>query len=173
MGAKVKLNLNLPSSLWTAKDSARLAADTLAAIKLRTSKGIDANGTPFIDYSTQPLYVSYRGARLKPKGGRVSRTGLSVYYKGGYEQYKIESRRMGRGSSALVDLVLSGTLMNNLVILHADAQRFIIGLTQHVRHYGYEVNDDREFLGLSQRDVNMIVSAVQFNLARKIKGGRS
>jgi hypothetical protein len=106
MGAKVKLNL--PSSLWTAKDSARLAADTLAAIKLRTSKGIDANGAPFIDYSTRPLYVSYRGARLKPKGGRVSRTGLSVYYKDGYKQYKIESRRMGRGSSALVDLVLSG-----------------------------------------------------------------
>jgi hypothetical protein len=171
MGAKVKLNL--PSSLWTAKDSARLAADTLAAIKLRTSKGIDANGAPFIDYSTRPLYVSYRGARLKPKGGRVSRTGLSVYYKGGYKQYKVESRRMGRGSSALVDLVLSGTLMNNLVILHADAQRFIIGLTQHVRHYGYEVNNDREFLGLSQRDVNVLVSAVQLAITRKIQGGRS
>jgi len=171
MGAKVKLNL--PSSLWTAKDSARLGADTLAAIKLRTSKGIDANGKPFNGYSKRPLYVSYRGARLKPKGGRVSRTGQSVYYKGGYDQYKRESRQHDEDSSALVDLVLSGTLMNNLVLLRADAQRFVIGLTQHVRYYGYDVNNDREYLGLSPKDVEILVKAVQINLARKITGRRS
>ena len=38
------VRLNLPNSLWTAKDSARLAANTVAAIKLRTSKGLDADG---------------------------------------------------------------------------------------------------------------------------------
>jgi hypothetical protein len=76
MGARV--NLNLPSSLWTAQDSARLALNTLAAIKLRTSKGIDANGQPFDGYSKRPIYVAYRGARLKPKGGRVSRTMTNI-----------------------------------------------------------------------------------------------
>jgi len=170
MGARV--NLNLPSSLWTAQDSARLALNTLAAIKLRTSKGIDANGQPFTGYSKKPLYVAYRGARLKPKGGRVSRTGQSVYYKGGYDQYKRESRRHGAGSSALVDLTLSGILMNNLMVLEATDSRFIIGLTQHVRSYGYKVNAQRGFIGLSPKDVDVLVSAVQLELAKKIKRGR-
>lgn len=170
MSAKVKLNL--PSSLWTAKDSAKLALNTLAAIKLRTSRGIDANGQPFTDYSTKPIYISYRGARLKPKGGRVSRTGQSVYYENGYEQYKQESRRHGAGSSALVDLVASGILMNNLMVLQATEDFFIIGLTQQVRHYGYDVNARREFLGLSPQDVDVLVSAVELELAKKIKRGK-
>ena len=170
MGARV--NLNLPSSLWSARDSARLALNTLAAIKLRTSKGIDANGQPFDGYSKKPIYVAYRGARLKPKGGRVSRTGQSVYYEGGYDQYKRESRRHGAGSSALVDLTLSGILMNNLTVLEATESRFIIGLTQHVRSYGYKVNAQREYIGLSPKDVNVLVSAVQAELVKKIKRGR-
>ena len=53
----VKVNLNLPSSVWTASDSAALASNTLASIKLRTSKGIDANVKKFDDYSEEPLYV--------------------------------------------------------------------------------------------------------------------
>ena len=170
MGARV--NLNLPTSLWSARDSARLALNTLAAIKLRTSKGIDANGQPFDGYSKKPIYVAYRGARLKPKGGRVSRTGQSVYYEGGYDQYKRESRRHGAGSSALVDLVASGVLMNNLMVLEATESRFIIGLTQHVRSYGYKVNAQREYIGLSPKDVNVLVSAVQAELVKKIKRGR-
>jgi hypothetical protein len=166
-----KVRLNLPTSLWTAKDSARLAQNTLAAIKLRTSKGVDANGQGFKDYSTNPIYIAYKGARLKPKGGRVSRTGQSVFYKDGYEQYKRESRQHGAGSSALVDLVASGALMNNLVVLKATESLFIIGLTQQVRNYGYHVNAQREFLGLSPRDVNVLVSAVQAEITKKIKRG--
>lgn len=171
MPAKVKLNL--PTSLWTAKDSARLAQNTLAAIKLRTSRGIDADGAKFDPYSRKPLYVPYRGARLKPKGGRVSRTGQSVYYAGGYDQYKRESRRHGAGSSALVDLTLSGALMNNLRVLQATDSFFIIGLTQEVWSYGYKVNAQRPYLGLSPRDVDVLVLAVQAEITKKIKRGRS
>ena len=58
-----KVRLNLPTSLWTAKDSARLALNTLAAIKLRTTRGVDANGRPFAPYSSNPIYVPYKGAR--------------------------------------------------------------------------------------------------------------
>ena len=170
MAAKIKLNL--PSSLWTARDSARLGMDTLAAIKLRTSKGFDANDKRFKGYSTKPLYVAFKGARLKPKGGRLSRTGRSIYYKQGYRQYKIESRRLGKKGSALVDLVASGALMNNLVLKEATRHRFIIGLTANVAHYGYAVNADRQYLGLSPRDVNVLVSAVQAELTKKIRGRR-
>jgi hypothetical protein len=169
MGAKVQLNL--PNSLWTAKDTARLASNTLAMIKLRTSEGLDADRKPFKDYSIKPIYVAFRGARLKPKGGRPSRTGRSIFYAGGYQQYKQESRRRGAGSSALVDLVSSGALMNNLVVLHASAEKFILGLTPNVRHYGYHVNADREYLGLSAQDINVIVSAVEYELTKKLKKG--
>ena len=59
MGAKV--NINVPRTLWSAQDTMRLAQNTLAAIKLRTSKGIDANGEAFDDYSTEPIYVVKKG----------------------------------------------------------------------------------------------------------------
>ena len=103
-----KVDIKIPRTLWTARDSLRLAQNTLAAIKLRTSRGIDANGVAFDGYSKKPpIYVAKRGARLAPKGGRPSRTGRSVYYQGGYQQYKRESRDRGSSSdSAEVDLVL-------------------------------------------------------------------
>jgi len=168
MGIKVEVNLNLPKPLWTARDTLRLASDTLASIKLRTSKGIDASGKPFKGYSTRPIYISKRGARLSPKGGRPSRSGRSVFYSGGYKDYKHQSRRRGGGSnSAEVDLVLSGNMMNNLVVKEATATGFKIGLTKHAQ-YGYAVNQDREFLGLSPDDVNILVAAAQAEIARKL-----
>ncbi len=164
-----KVNLNLPASLWTARDSARLASDTLAAIKIRTTRGVDANGRPFKGYSTEPIYVSKRGARLAPKGGEPSRTGESVFYEGGYRQYKDESRRRGGADdSAEVDLVLSGNMMNNLVVKEATSNQFVIGLTKHAQ-YGYLVNADREFLGLSDDDVEILVKAVEIEIRSKIK----
>ena len=68
-----KVNIKVPRSLWSARDTQRLALNTLASIKLRTSRGIDANGVKFTGYSTTPMYVAFKGARLKPKGGRKSR----------------------------------------------------------------------------------------------------
>ena len=166
MGAKVKLSI--PSSVWTAKDSARLASDTLASIKLRTSKGIDANGEEFKEYSQEPIYVSKRGARLAPKGGQPSRTGKSVYYDGGYWEYKHDSRRRSSlAGSADVDLVLSGNMMNNLVVKKATKRGFSIGLTNKAG-YGYYVNIDREFLGLSEDDVDILIEAVSIELRKKL-----
>jgi hypothetical protein len=81
----VKVNLTLPASVWEVQDTKRVALNTVATVKRRTASGISSEGAPFKKYSTKPLYVAYKGARLKPKGGRVSRTGKSVYYAGGYE----------------------------------------------------------------------------------------
>lgn len=167
MATRVKLDF--PAVLWSAKDTARLAANTLAAVKLRTSQGIDANGKPFKDYSTKPIYVAKKGARLSPKGGRPSRTGKSIFYAGGYQQYKRDSRRRGgAGDSAEVDLVLSGNMLNNFVILEATANRFRLGLTQNAQ-YGYFVNAEREFIGLTDDDVNVLVQAVTLDIQRKLK----
>ena len=164
-----KVTLNLPKVLWTAKDMAGLAANTLAAIKLRTSKGLDADGSSFKGYSKKAIYVSKRGARLAPKGGEPSRTGESVFYKGGYRQYKHESRRRGGDDdSAEVDLVLSGNMMNNLVVKQATKNMFVIGLTDKAQ-YGYIVNEERRFLGLSAKDVEVLVEAVELEVRRKLK----
>lgn len=166
----VKVDINIPRTIWTAKDSLTLAQNTLAMIKLRTSKGIDANGVNFDKYSKEPIYVAKKGARLSPKGGRPSRTGKSVYYAGGYKQYKNESRRRGgKDDSAEVDLVLSGQLMNNLVVTEATAKGFKIGLTKQVQSYGYHVNDKREYLGLTDDDVKVLVEAVTFDVREKLK----
>ena len=163
------INLNLPSSLWSARDSMGVALNTVASIKLRTSKGLDASGRAFKGYSTKPLYVAKRGARLTPKGGQPSSTGKSVFYSGGYKQYKKESRRRGGGGdSAEVDLVLSGNMMNNFVVLEATESGFKIGLTDHAK-YGYSVNDDREFIGLTDREVDILVRSIEIDLRRKLR----
>ena len=167
-----KVKLKFPKKLWTKKDTMQLALNTLASIKLRTSRGLDADDVKFDDYSNNPIYIPIgkgTGARLKPKGGRVSRTGKSVFYAQGYRQYKDESRKRGSADdSAEVDLVLSGALMNNLVVLSAEQTRFTIGLTSHVRHYGYYVNEKREFIGLSDRDVDILFESVKEEIANKI-----
>ena len=166
-----KVKLKFPKHLWTEADTMRLAMITLASIKLRTSKGLDADGQSFQGYSTNPIYIPIdkgTGARLKPKGGRTSRTGNSVFYEEGYQQYKEESRkRGGPDDSAEVDLVLSGALMNNLVILQTTQTKFTIGLTSHVQHYGYYVNEKREYIGLSSKDVDILNMTVQEEIKRK------
>ena len=167
-----KVKLKFPKKLWTKKDTMRLAMNTLASIKLRTSKGLDADEVKFDDYSDKPIYIPIgkgTGARLKPKRGRVSRTGKSVFYSGGYQEYKQESRKRGSGDdSAEVDLVLSGALMNNLVILNAEETKFTIGLTSHVQYYGYYVNETREYIGLSDKDVEILFQSVKEEIDNKI-----
>lgn len=174
-----KVKINFPKQLWTKKDTMKLAMNTLASIKLRTSKGLDADEQPFKDYSENPIYISLdkgTGARLKPKGGRLSRTGQSMFFKDGYKEYKDKSRKRGRRNknqddSAEVDLVLSGALMNNLVVINAEQTYFRIGLTANVRHYGYHVNKEREFIGLSSKDVQILTETVKEEIAKKVDKG--
>lgn len=170
-----KVNLKLPKAIWTKADTQRLAMDTLASIKLRTSKGIDANGSPFTQYSRKRIYISVdkgTGARLKPKGGVLTKTGKTMRFDGGYREYKHLSRKRGtvpgQTDSAEVDLVLSGALMNNLVVLSATRTRFVIGLTKHVRYYGYAVNAKREYLGLSPSEIRLLVVSVRQTIADKL-----
>ena len=172
----VKSKLKLPKKLWTKADTQRLAMNTLASIKLRTSKGIDADGIAFDDYSEKRIYIPIgkgTGARLKPKGGQLTKSGKSMRFDEGYREYKNKSRKRGSGGdSAEVDLVLSGALMNNLVVLQATQNRFVIGLTSHVQYYGYYVNEKREYLGLSQKDIDILFATVEEEIARKINKGR-
>ena len=178
MPTKISLK-NIPSKLWTAEDSAKVGFNTLASIKMRTSQGISAEGQPFKKYSTKPIYIGFNsdtGKRLKPKGGRRTKSGLSMFYagglSGGYHAYKVRSRkrRPNAGHSAIVDLTLSGQLMNNFIMTSATANGFTLGLTDHVKHYGYFVNRERPFIGLTEEDVETLVKAVEIDIMEKIKG---
>lgn len=74
-----------------------VASTVRALIVQRTLSGRDIHGRPFTPYSTTPIYVSVDNrppGYPKPSGGRKSRTGRSVYYEGGYAQYKTS---IGRG----------------------------------------------------------------------------
>jgi len=169
MASKVKLNL--PSSLWTQKDSKVLGLNTLATIKLRTSKGMGYKGK-FKKYSTNPLYIGFdsdTARRLPPLGGR--KLGHGRFYQGGYAEYKERSRKRkkGAGNSAAVDLVLSGQLMNNFILKSARPDGFTLGLTKHVAHYGYDVNKSRPFMGLTKKDIDILVKAVTFDLKAKLE----
>jgi hypothetical protein len=158
--------------LWSKRDSAQTALDTIALIKRRIYQGIDDDGVKFDGYSTKAIYVAKKGARLSPKGGRPSSTGKSVYYKGGYKQYKHESRRRVQGGSnqtAEVDLTLSGALINNIVPTSVKREAFSIGLSPAVRHYGYYVDDRRGFIGLTDREVVILSNAIAARIRKKLR----
>lgn len=158
--------------LWSKRDSAQTALDTIALIKRRIYQGIDDNGVKFDGYSQKAMYVAKKGARLSPKGGRPSRTGKSVYYKGGYQQYKHESRRRVQGGSnqtAEVDLTLSGALVNNIVPTSVKRESFSIGLSPAVRHYGYYVDAKRGFIGLTDREVVILSNAIAARIRKKLR----
>jgi len=159
-------------ALWSKRDSAQTALDTIALIKRRIYQGIDDDGRRFKGYSTKPMYVAKRGARLSPKGGRPSRTGKSVFYEGGYRQYKNESRRRVQGGSnqtAEVDLTLSGALINNIVPTSVKREAFSIGLSPAVRHYGYYVDAKRGFIGLTDREVVILSNAIAARIRKKLR----
>jgi hypothetical protein len=158
-------------ALWSAADSQVTALDTVALIKRRIYKGIDSTGRPFLSYSTRPIYVPKKGARLTPKGGREARGGRSVYYAGGYAEYKEKSRRRvagGANQTAEVDLTLSGALVNNIQPLQVSKSGYTIGLTSAVRGYGYRVNERRPYLGLSPNDVKILSAAVAARIRKKL-----
>jgi len=168
MGSRVTISVQIPE-IWTERDSQITALDTIALIRFRVYAGKDTKDRPFKGYSTKPIYVSKRGARLTPKGGRRTKKGM--FFEGGYQEYKQKSRRRVSGGSnqtAEVDLTLSGALMNNLVMTDSTKTSFTIGLSSAVKHYGYYVHEDRPFIGLSASDQRKLTDAVAARIRKKL-----
>lgn len=168
MGARVTISIQIPE-LWTERDSQVTALDAIALIRSRVYTGKDTKDRPFKGYSTKPIYVSKRGARLTPKGGRRTKKGM--FFAGGYQEYKQKSRRRVSGGSnqtAEVDLTLSGALMNNLVMTDSSRTSFTIGLSSAVRGYGYFVHEERPFIGLSKSDQRKLTDAIAARIRKKL-----
>ena len=164
---KVTIDLNLPYIEFTSADMKSIGNDAIALIKERTQEGLDVNDKPFDAYSTKPIYVSKTsktGKKLSPKGGRKTESGKSVFYQGGYSQYKKAS-----SGSDKVDLTLSGNMMQSLVVKDATNTSFTIGIKGPAEKYAYEVNDEREFIGLSKEDSAIVTEIVQQMIMDKTK----
>jgi len=141
--------------LITKQDMLRLGQDIVVAINLRTLRGVDRHGQPFKRYSTTPIYVAKRFARLAPKGGRPSKSGKSVFYSGGYAEYKRTSRRHSSaiaGATAEVDLTLSGALMRSIHVSRSTPTMVRVSTGAREALYGVHVNASRRFMGLSRKD---------------------
>ena len=165
---KATLSLNLPIINTTKPMMMSIAQDIMAIIKVRIYKGLDFNLTKFKAYSTKPIYINYKSTtykRLKPKGG--IKKPKSMYYAGGYAEYKEKSRKRSNaieGQTAAVDLTLSGMMLQNFVVLDATNRSFTIGLLPPVQDYGYAVNQTRGFIGLASKEVDQLVEIVKANL---------
>ena len=58
--------------------------------------------------------------------------------------------------------------MQNLVLKSSSSTGFTLGITKHVSHYGYHVNKKREYLGLTKKDIDLLVEAVTLDLMEKL-----
>ena len=165
---KATLSLNLPIINTTKPMMMSIAQDIMAIIKVRIYKGLDFNLTKFKAYSTKPIYINYKSTtykRLKPKGG--IKKPKSMYFAGGYAEYKEKSRKRSNsieGQTAAVDLTLSGMMLQNFVVLDATNTKFTIGLLPPVQDYGYAVNQTRGFIGLADKEVDQLIQIVKANL---------
>ncbi|MFZ5426672.1 MAG: hypothetical protein ACOZEN_06835 [Thermodesulfobacteriota bacterium] len=137
-------------------------------IKKRTEAGRDVTGRTFRPYSTTPIYVSKK-SRPAPQGGiktprtqrrtalyarqtgrvvtasRSKRGGRSVFFPGGYREYK--RNIYGRG----VNLTLTGRMLGSLYVEQAGPKRFIIGFhgkAENVKARGNQ--ETRPFFGVGR-----------------------
>lgn len=93
-------------------DIAKAANTGLALLKLRiTRDGQLATGEALPGYSTDKIYIPVAGVGTgppyaKPKGGTLSRTGVTMRFDGGYREFRVKA---GRG--ARMNMTLSGNMM--------------------------------------------------------------
>lgn len=160
----------------------RIGMDGVALIRRRTLEGIDADGRPFPAYSTRRIYISVErrgtGARLTPRGGKLSRTGRTMRFDGGYAEYKRLSRGAGAlpqggaatGPTAEVDLTLSGEMLRSLHPEVVAPNEVMIQTSSRTADQAAGVEELRPFVGFSARDEVLLgrlaESAVSDYLAR-------
>lgn len=136
-----------------------------ALIEMRTLAGDDVEGNPFVGYSTRPMYASTAkrpaGYPL-PAGGELTDSGKSMYFPGGYRQYKAG---IGRGGTP--NLSLSNQMLGDMQ-MRAEEERAVIDFSTaesaakaHGHHFGTVV-PQRQFFGIQS---NQDLGALEDELA--------
>lgn len=174
----------LPDRVTDREAMVQIGNSIVAIIVDRTLRGISATGKAFKGYSTKRIWVPFSdrpgtGRRLTPKGGVVSRTGLSMRFDDGYAGYKRRSRQAGQvpvggaasAPTAEVDLVLSGQLLRSIEVAQADDTSVVVQTGNGTLAYADKVNEERPFMGIAPSDMpdleGEIAAAVQAALRRK------
>jgi len=162
---------NRAAKIWTRRDMGELAQNVTAAVDIRAfSKGLDTDDVPHKPYSVKPIYISLKSdtaRRLKPKGGRLSRSGKSVFYAGGYAHYKAASTR----SVGRVTLELNGQMRREFRKLRWSKSAATIGLSGPAKVYGSFVNEARPWIGLSPSNRKFYRTKLQKMLRRNLSKG--
>ena len=174
----VSVDINIPwakRNILTPKMMLTSGLDTIVLIRRRTTNGIDANGNQFHNYSTTPTYISKK-AFPRPRGGVAKPK--TIYYQGGYRQYKKESRQPGTVGTrrntkaskptAEVDLTRTGLMLNSLKVVDYYAQGFTIKVTGQASSYATHVDNLRHFLGLTKDDRAKLVKLISAQVLRRL-----
>ena len=108
-----KFRLQMPAS-GDPRIAVNLAGAGKTIIQMRTAAGKGAGGKPFTPYSTKPIYMPVdkrKPGYKKPAGGRPSKSGKSVFYAGGYAEYKSAG-----GFGATPQLSVSNQMLGSIQI---------------------------------------------------------
>ena len=162
-----------PSFVWDLKAMRDVAEVLRTSLVQRTFfEGLDVNDNGLKSYSTKPVVI-YRSSetarRLKPKGGtpwkgqRGPNKGRVVgrFYKGGYAQYKEESRKgLKPGKSIEVDLILSGQLSRSIGVQAISKTGVTITPRGAAVAYAGATHLKRNWWGISPRNNADLVAAL-------------
>ena len=162
-----------PSFVWDLKAMRDVAEVLRTSLVQRTFfEGLDVNDNGLKAYSTKPVVI-YRSSetarRLKPKGGtpwkgqRGPNKGRVVgrFYKGGYAQYKEESRKgLKPGKSIEVDLILSGQLSRSIGVQAISKTGVTITPRGAAVAYAGATHLKRNWWGISPRNNADLVAAL-------------
>lgn len=179
----------------TPQNKKRLALEVATMIRDRafpnSGVGRDDRGRPYSSYSTKPIYVSKksppRAADMpapvgvtaatiaKGKGrtkdgrdrGETAKGRKTVFYEGGYSQYRSS---IGRSSGSAKNLVLTGQTARALSYLRSTRSSIVIGFrTRKAR--ARHLDAEYEFLGLTPAEKRRVVaiwrSLVQEQIRRR------
>jgi len=167
---------------WDARATRLLAQQVRAVVLARAfDRGHGLKDDPHKPYSSKPIHMPIdtfpkpRGGQRsskKPRGGAqtLSRASGSVYYEGGYREYKENTQ-----GSSRVNLTQSGAMRRSFRVKKTTKTQAWIGLTGAPTVYGLKVNQERPWLGLSPADKRLIKAATQLLIKQTIswtKGGR-
>jgi hypothetical protein len=168
LSLRVTVSGSMPTQVTDREAMVQIAADVVTIIRRRTNRGQSARGEAFKPYSTRPISIGTfsqpgTGRRLAPKGGKLSKSGKSMRFTGGYAEYKRLSRGAGAlpatgyaaaavGPSSEVDLLLSGELRRSIEVAQADEDSAMVQTGTRTATYAGAVNALRPFMGLAPGD---------------------
>lgn len=138
-------------------------ADTITRI---FTDGKDVNGADIGQYSTKPMYFpvenkfgsQIRSSSLKPRGKNGSKDRKSMYFPGGYKEFR---STVGRRSDK-VDLALTMELMNDLK-LYRDGDKLFVGVSQDLsanKIAGNEKRFGKVIFSATEQDLDKIADTV-------------